>query len=81
MPELTPDGGCRLHETDAGRSEVPVDHSGSSTWDEAGAVITLKGFDPPRGYKVGAGRLWALELAGQVIEGALAQAHGLTKAE
>jgi uncharacterized lipoprotein NlpE involved in copper resistance len=79
--ELSPDGTYRLQEIYAGRSDNPVDHSGSFTWDEAGAVISLDGFDPPRRYKVGTGQLWALDLAGRVIEGGLAAAYILTKAD
>ena len=79
--ELSEDGHYRLNERYEGRSDMPVAHSGAFTWDDTGSVITLDGFDPPRRYKLGQGRVWALDLDGRVIESDLAEAYILTKAD
>lgn len=79
--ELTEDGHYRLNERYERRSETPVVQSGAFVWDDTGAVIALDGFDPPRRYKLGQGKLWALDLAGQVIGGDLADMYILTSAD
>ena len=79
--ELTNDGHFRLNERYEGRSAAPVQSDGTFTWDAAGNIITLDGTDPPRRFRVGAGRLWMLDLSGQVITGDLAEAYVLTKAD
>ena len=79
--ELSPEGQYRLRELYSGRSETAFVSTGAFHWDASGEVITLDGMSPLRLYKVGAGRLWALDLAGQVIKGGLAERYVLTKAE
>lgn len=78
--ELRDDGSYALHETYIDRGG-PFVHEGHFVWAADGGSITLDAAGDGRRYKVGEGRIWHLDKAGQMIEGALAPSYILTKRE
>jgi uncharacterized lipoprotein NlpE involved in copper resistance len=52
---------------------------GVLTWDNTGSIITLSADSHSASYKVGEGKLIALDMDGKMIEGALAKNYILIK--
>ncbi|WBL42737.1 copper resistance protein NlpE [Algoriphagus halophytocola] len=64
-----------------GRNDaLEQENTGSFTWNESGSIITLEEVaQGPNQYKVGEGRIWQLDMNGEVIQGDLADHYILTK--
>lgn len=78
---LSTEGMYRLVTRYLGKSDEPFTYQGTFTWDDAGGKITLNGIeDGPVQYLVGENQLIQLDLAGERIDGDLADRYVLRKA-
>lgn len=59
--------------------ENKFEESGKFTWDVNGSIITLKSDSGDFMYKVGEGKLFALDMEGKMVEGQLADKYILVK--
>lgn len=75
---ISMDGKFKKNEVYTGK-KGSFDYEGVLTWDSTGSIITLPADSHSASYKVGEGKLIALDMDGKMIEGALAKNYILIK--